>query len=205
MFPVVHYAENLVRVHDRDGNGILDEKEVNDYFPIIAPFIRLMANGKAESVSTQKQIYQYILNHGEPPDPSSWWTFIQIGWDKIKNQFQKKEATRYDILRIIAGLNSYGRRVRYQNIRQYFDANILTLEKSMAAGKRDVAEKLTDLFQCLPEAVNDFADLMKRNVRYIMARQKLGHANYITADMFTKRIQTLLANDPRFAARCLPF
>lgn len=205
MFPVVHYMENLVRIHDRNGDGVLDEKEVNDYFPIIAPFIRKLAEGKAEEEWIQREVYEYMLNHGVPPDPSSWLTALQIGWDKLKNQFWKKEATRYDILRVIAGLSVHGRRVRHQKIADYFEANRFTLERAMASGQRSVAVKLTDLFQCLPEAVDDFSDMLKRNAGNIMKPEPLGHVRYLNADLFTRRIKILLANDPRFSARCLPF
>lgn len=208
MFPVVHYAENLVRIHDRDGNGVLDEKEVNDYFPIIAPFIRKLADGKAEEEWIQREVYEYMLNHGTPPAPGSWWTAIQIGIDKLKKKIWKKEATRYDILKIIAGLSVHGRRVRHQKIAEYFEANRFTLKKAMEEGQRDVAAKLTDLFQCLPEATDDFLDMLKRNADNIMEPEKLGrrvYVKYLNADLFTRRIKLLLAKDPRFSGRCLPF
>lgn len=204
MFPVVHYAENLVRVHDRNGNGILDDTEVRKYFPIIRPYIKKLAAGKADEEWVQKAIFHYVLKNGSLPSQSLMGKW-SVAWASFSEKIASQEATRFDVLRIIGGIASFGRQERHRKIAEYFSANETTLEKSFETGEPEVIKQLTDLFQCQPQAAPAFADLVKRNAKEILAPVAGNFSTYLPPDLFTTRIKDLLANDSRFVPLCLPF
>jgi hypothetical protein len=199
MLPIAHYLESMFARHDVNQNGILDNDELWNAFPLLAPFIKKMGNGKADSEKMQKAIYSYILTFGAVPSSDLAGMLKIGGWYLVHGWF-KESADRTKVLGVIGAFPAASKAARVRSITEYYKDNDETLRALMSRKEETNAAKITDLFQCLPDASTILASDMALKVDALApAGQKLG------AETFIARMKSLIDSDPRLETYCLPF
>jgi hypothetical protein len=199
MLPIAHYLESMFARHDVNQNGVLDNDELWNAFPLLAPFIKKMGNGKADSEKMQKTIYSWILEFGSVPSTSVGGMIKLGGWYLVHGLFTN-EADRTKLLTVIGAFPGAAKAARVQDIATYYDANRDALRALIVRKEKTNAAKLTDLFQCLAEAAPMIASDMAQN-----ADRLVPSGNAIGAEAFTTQMKSMIDNDPRLENYCLPF
>jgi hypothetical protein len=193
MIPIMHYAESIFARHDKDRDDILDDDELDGAFPIMAPFIKKMGNGKADGPKMQKAIYSYLLKYGEPPEPN-----LMDGGKLLWQRFfgGKKSADRLKVLGVMASFGKASKQARLRDIEKFLKNNKGDVRSVLQ--KRRADKKLAELFQCHDDASEMVGETFARL------------ASYVTADgegigPFVARGQLAIASDKRLQMKCLPF
>jgi hypothetical protein len=198
MIPILHYLESMFARHDVNQNGVLDNDEIWKAFPLLAPFIKAMGNGKADSEKMQKTIYSWILKFGTVPDTSVGGMIKLGGWYLIHGWFNT-EADRTKVLTVIGAFPAAAKIARVRDIATYYDANADSLRALVVRKEKTNAAKLAELFQCLPEATPIMASDMAQNAERLVPSSKIG------AEAFTTLMKSMIDQDPRLETYCLPF
>lgn len=202
MFPILYYAENLITTRDKDGNGILDDREVRAYFPVIRPFIQMVGGGAANSEFVQRAIFHYMLVNGTPP-PDGTVGILKLALAGVSQKYVEERADRLDILKIMAGFSIHSRRDRAKKIGEFYNEQKENLGRAFSNSDPQVIEKMTAMFQCQPQVKEQVAELLRTHVWEIL--KKNADAEWPDPAAFIARIKSLLAAKPEFARWCLPF
>lgn len=199
MIPIAHYLESMFARHDENQNGVLDNDELWKAFPLLAPFIKKMGHGRADGEKMQKAIYSYILEFGTVPSTSVGGIIKLGGWYLIHGWF-KNEADRTKVLNVIGAFPAAGKAARAGDIEEYYKENAGSLRALIVRKEKTNAAKLTELFQCLPDASPILASDMAQNADSLTPGDKK-----IGAEAFIARMKSIIDNDPRLESYCLPF
>lgn len=193
MIPILHYAESIFARHDKDRDDILDDDELDGAFPIMAPFIKKMGNGKADGPKMQKAIYAYLLKYGEPPQPK-----LMDGLKLLKQRFfgGKKSADRLKVLGVMASFGKASKQARMRDIEKFLKDNKGHVRSTLA--ERAVDKKLAELFQCHEDASGFVGETFARLSSYVTQDGE-------GVDAFVARGQLAIASDKRLTMKCLPF
>ena len=198
MVPILQYTESLFARHDVDHSGVLENNEIWNAFPILQPFIRKMANGKADDPEMQKAIFSYLLKFGEPPAPTLIDTGKLLAWRLIHGWF-KDSASRLDVLKVMGSFAKAGKQTRVQNIKAFLSANKSGLRQKITQMNSTTLVTLTDLFQCRTDASSMVGEALVRNIQNILPSPD------VDPDQFINSVKAALGADPRLTTQCLPF
>jgi|GEM_PF-5246461 len=198
MIPIAHYLESMFARHDVNQNGVLDNDEIWRAFPLLAPFIKKMGNGKADSETMQKTILSYILEFGTVPTTDVAGMLKLGGWYLVHGLFNS-EADRVKVLNVIGAFPAANKAARVQSIKKYYDDNSDSIRALIVRREKTNAATLTDLFQCLPDAAPIIANDFAQNADSIVPVNKIGD------DAFMARAKSIIDNDSRLETYCLPF
>lgn len=199
MIPVAHYLESMFARHDVNQNGVLDSDEIWKAFPLLAPFIKKMANGKADGEEMQKTILSYILEFGVVPQTDTMGIIKLGGWYLIHGLFEQS-ADRAKVLQVIGSFPAGNKQTRNNNIKDYYNSNKDSLRALLTAREPNNAAKLTDLFQCLPDASAIIGADLAQNADKLAPR-----SSDVGDDAFITEMKSIIDADSRLETYCLPF
>lgn len=202
LIPILYYTESLISRHDRNRNQILDTDELWNAFPIIQPFIRRMGGDNAETESRQQAIYSWLLHFGAPPDSGSWQGPALVAWESARHYYAGETATRLDIVEVISGFALTGRHRRMNQLREYFEERRRTMQSDFKSGNKEVLDRWTELFYCLPEAQPLIQDVVRKNPKIIQGATK---SRQLRPEEFINRMRRAISADSRFDHYCAPF
>lgn len=199
MMPIAHYLESLFARHDVNDNDRLDSDEIWGAFPLLAPFIKKMGNGKADGLGMQKTILSYILEFGTVPSTNVGGLIKLGGWYVIHGLFSQS-ADREKILSVIAAFPASDKAARVRAIAQHYDETKSNLRALFSVKEKAEVAKITDLFQCLPEASTNLGTDMNTYIDTLApSGRNIGGVDFVA------RMKSIIDLDPHLEAFCLPF
>jgi hypothetical protein len=197
MIPILFYSESLFARHDANHNDMLDNDELWNAFPILAPFIKKMGGGHADGVGMQKAIFSYLLKYGQPPAPNILDTGKLLVWRVVHGLFKDK-ADRLKVLNVMASFGKAATQARIRDIGKFVKDNKDHLKQTLIARESKTDAQITALFQCHPDAADLVGATFARNVDYVTS----GGSD---VDAFVQRGQVAIASEPKLLMKCLPF
>jgi hypothetical protein len=198
--PILYYTESIFTRYDANHNGVLENQEAWEIFPIMKNTIRDISNGAAQTERIQKMVFAKLLLSGEPP-PDDWRRFIDTPVAAIREWFTRPSIDRMGVIKLIAAIASTSRTNAIKAIKTIYDQNRGTLLQEFRAGSIVILDQLHDLNRCAPDSQENFRRIMQQHADSIFAPASGQEYDSTT---FVRRIQTVIQRSAAIKEQCQP-
>jgi len=110
---VLHYAETIMTRFDLNGDGVLNDKEIEPAAKLFVPLIRKVAASQLKkdiNASDARKVFLYILQYKEVPKSTAWWDWLAeraslidygLGWNLVNEPLAMDRFDLSMVFRVI--------------------------------------------------------------------------------------------------------